>query len=87
MGDAIIVAYTIGYQYQYLPKPLFDVLERVAPLTSSVIGLVGGLAGVPSTPLEISASNFVGLLLLITAFTILGLTTFLERRLKQRFIK
>ena len=86
LGEAIIVGYTIGYTAPKLPNPFFDVLERIAPLTSTVAGLSAGsfsrsqLTG----PVGQSTSSFIGLLLLILAFVILFLTGYLRNRLNRR---
>jgi phosphate transport system permease protein len=87
MGDAIIVAYTIGLEAFKLPTPLFDVLERVAPLTSVAAGLAGGgFTRAESGPtIQKSVAAFIGLLLLVIAFAVLLLAAYLQKRFKKRF--
>ena len=86
LGEAIIVAYTIGLGSRSLPSPLFDVLERTSPLTSTIAGLAGGSFSMSNLvgPVGRSAASFMGLLLLVTAFALLGLTFYLQRRIKKR---
>lgn len=88
LGETIIVAYTIGFVAAKLPVPLFDVLKRVAPLTSTIAVLsTGGFSGMQLIgPIGHSVANFIGLLLLVIAFAILGLSDYLQRRLKRKNI-
>ena len=85
LGEAIIVAYTIGFGARTLPSPLFDLLQRTAPLTSTIAGLsAGGLTRTQSTgPVGQSVASFMGLLLLLAAFALLGISMFLQRKSKK----
>jgi phosphate transport system permease protein len=89
MGEAIIVAYTIGFGSRTLPSPIFDLLQRTAPLTSTIAGLsAGSLTGSPTAgPVGQSVGSFMGLLLLIMAFIILGASTYLQRKWKSRLVQ
>jgi len=86
LGEAIIVSYCIGFSTRSLPTPVFDVLQRTAPLTSIIATLAGG--GFSSSklvgPIGTSVASFAGLLLLIVAFIILGVTSYLQRKMKAR---
>ena len=86
LGEAIIVGYTIGYTAPQMPNPFFDVLERVAPLPATVAALsTGGFSRTQSVgPVGHSVSSFIGLLLLVMAFIVLGLAAFIQNRLKKR---
>ncbi|GEM_PF-2545208 len=86
LGESIIVAYAIGFSAKTLPSPLFDVLERTAPLTSTIAGLAGGGFSRSSVigPVGQSVASVMGLLLLLTAFALLGISLYLQRRLKKR---
>ena len=87
MGDVIIVGWVIGYE-SGLPNPLIDILERTAPLTSTAAGLAGGFTRSGNYgPREISVANFTGLLLLIFAFAILGLSAYIQKRLRNRYAR
>ena len=85
LGESIIVWFCIGFGTSNLPHPQFDVLQRAAPLTSAIVGLLGG--GSRATvvgPIGNSVASFAGLLLLIMAFAILALTFYLQGRIKKR---
>ncbi len=84
MGDVVIVGLAIGFE-SGLPNPLFDILERVAPLTSTGAGFVGGFLLTAYKPIRTSAANFTGLVLLVMAFIVLVLIPVLQRRFKRRF--
>jgi phosphate transport system permease protein len=85
LGETIIVAYAIGFIADKLPTPLFDILQRVAPLTSTIAGIsAGNFTRAEGSALQSSISNFIALLLLVMAFIILGIATYLQRRLKKR---
>jgi phosphate transport system permease protein len=85
MGDVIIVGWVIGFE-SGLPNPLIDILEKTAPLTSTGAGLAGGFTGSGShNPTQLSVANFTGLLLLILALAIIGLSSYLQKRLRKRF--
>jgi len=87
MGESVIVAFAIGFEVDKIPSPLFDILKRAAPLTSAVVGFsAGGFSPSSSGPLLTSIGNFAGLILLLVAFIILGISTYLQSRFKKRFI-
>ena len=83
MGDVVIVGMVISFE-SGLPTPLFDVLEKTATLTSTGAGFSGGFSQGAYNPLRNSAANFTGLVLLIFAFAILALLTFLQKNLKRK---
>jgi phosphate transport system permease protein len=85
LGEAIIVAYAIGFGSTNLPQPLFDVLERTAPLTSTIAGLsAGGLTRSQIIgPIGHSVASFMGLLLLLIAFVLLGISFYFQRKLRK----
>ncbi len=86
MGDVMIAVWAVGFIAPELPNPIWDVFERIAPLTALGVGLNGGWGQVkPGDTLSSSVAYFSGLLLLIAAFTILGLASFLQKKLKGRF--
>lgn len=87
IGEVVIVAWTIGYVKEGLPVPLFDVFERVAPLTSTGAGLVGGFTGGGGVGRggDASVAYFAALLLMIFAFLILGAVNLAQRWLHRRF--
>lgn len=87
IGDVVISAWTIGYYKDGLPVPLFDVFERVAPLTSTAAGLLSGLRGgtAAATTGSGSVTYFSAFLLLLFAFVILGLMSVVQDRLQRRF--
>jgi phosphate transport system permease protein len=84
MGDVVIVGWILGWESR-LPQPLFDVLSKTAPLTSTGAGLVGGFQALTAIGFQESVAYFTGLLLLIMALIILVFLTFLQKRFKQRF--
>lgn len=85
LGETIIVAFAIGFMADNLPAPLFDILQRVAPLTSTIAGIsAGNFTRAEGSALQISVSNFIALLLLILAFVILGVATYIQRRINKR---
>jgi len=85
LGETIIVAYAVGFMADNLPTPLFDILQRVAPLTSTIAGIsAGNFTRAEGSALQNSLSNFIALLLLVMAFVILGIATYIQRRLNKR---
>jgi phosphate transport system permease protein len=84
MGDVVIVGWITGWESK-LPQPLFDIISKTAPLTSTGAGLVGGFQPVTPVGFQESVAYFTGLLLLIMAFIILAFLTFLQQRFKMRF--
>jgi phosphate transport system permease protein len=85
MGDVIIVGWVIGFE-SGLPNPLVDIFEKTAPLTSTGAGLAGGFTGSGAhNPTQLSVANFTGLLLLVMALVILGLSAYLQMKLRKRF--
>jgi len=89
LGESIIVAYCIGFTSSALPKPIFDILQRAAPLTSTIAMLAGGGFSLSTTvgPVGKSVASFAGLLLLIIAFVILGVTFYLQLKMKRRLVQ
>jgi phosphate transport system permease protein len=89
MGDVMIVIWAVGYQPSGIgmPNPLWDVLERIVTLTSAGAGLAGG-TGWERFRYELNANlseaYFAGLLILVMAFVILFVASFLQRRLQKR---
>jgi phosphate transport system permease protein len=87
MGESMIVAFAIGFQIDKMPKPLFDILKSTAPLTTAIVGFsAGGFSPVQSSPLLTSIGNFAGLMLLLGALAILGISTYLQSRFKKRLM-
>ncbi|MGP8079383.1 MAG: PstC family ABC transporter permease [Dehalococcoidales bacterium] len=85
LGETIIVAYAVGFMADNLPAPIFDILQRVAPLTSTIAGVsAGNFTRAEGNALQSSVSNFIALLLLVMAFVILGIATYIQRRLNKR---
>lgn len=90
IGEVIIPIYVIGTTVNLvrLPAPLWDVFETVAtPLASAGAGLMGGLSpqsGEGSNALTTSVASFAGLLLLLIAFGVMALATYVQRRLNKR---
>jgi len=86
MGEAMIVAFAIGFEIGKIPQPLFDILKSTAPLTTVIVGFsAGGFSLDLSGPLLTSIGNFAGLVLLLLSFAILGVSTYLQSRFKNRF--
>jgi phosphate transport system permease protein len=87
IGDVIISAWTIGYIKDGMPVPIFDVFERVAPLTSTGAGLLNGLkpGGQVAEAGQGAVAYFAALLLLILAFLILGVMNLIQHSLQRRF--
>ena len=86
MGEAVIVAFAIGFAIGKMPQPLFDILKRTAPLTTVIVGFsAGGFSPISNGALLTSIGNFAGLMLLLVAFVILGVSTYLQSRFKKRF--
>jgi phosphate transport system permease protein len=86
LGEAIVVAYCIGFGARSLPSPIVDVLERTAPLTSTIASLAGGGFSRSSTvgPVGQSVASVMGLMLLALAFGMLGLSWYMQRRIRGR---
>ncbi|MGQ9675497.1 MAG: PstC family ABC transporter permease [Chloroflexota bacterium] len=84
VGDLLIVYWAVGREAERMPEPLWDVFERVAPLTSTGAGLAGLYFGGGWKPLEGSVAYFTGLLLLVMAFGILAVSAFVQRLLRKR---
>jgi phosphate transport system permease protein len=89
IGDVVISAWTIGYLKDGLPVPLFDVFERVAPLTSTGAGLLNGLraGGQVAEGGQASVAYFAALMLMVLAFVILGIVNLVQHSLHRRFFK
>jgi phosphate transport system permease protein len=85
IGDVIIAGWVIGWASPGMPNPLWDILERVAPLAATGAGLLGGLGGQPPTPEAEPVAYFSTLMLLGLAFAIMGMVTLLQRRIKRRY--
>jgi phosphate transport system permease protein len=87
LGESVIVAFAIGFEADKIPVPLFDILKKTAPLTSSIVGFsAGGFSPIQNGTLLTSIGNFAGLILLVVAFVFLGISTYLQIRFKKRFI-
>ena len=85
LGETIIVAYAVGFMADNLPAPIFDILQRVAPLTSTIASVsAGNFTRAEGNALQSSVSNFIALLLLVMAFVILGIATYIQRSLNKR---
>jgi phosphate transport system permease protein len=86
MGDAMIVIFVIGWDAQRVPTPLFDVLERTAPLTAESAALLGGFQGQSGNCQAASChvGYFSALLLFLAAIVIVLATTVLQARLRKR---
>jgi ABC-type phosphate transport system permease subunit len=85
LGDVMIVLFVVGVEAE-LPNPLFDVLERTGPLTSTGAALVGGVntPNACTNARDCSVGYFTALLLLFMALVIVSATTLLERRFRRR---
>ena len=85
MGDVLIVFFVVGVEAS-LPTPLFDVLERTGPLTSTGAALLGGVNNPdPCTVArDCSVGYFTALLLLFMALVVVVVTTVLERWFRRR---
>ena len=85
LGDVMIVLFVVGVEAS-LPVPLFDVLERTGPLTSTGAALVGGVNNPDAcrASRDCSVGYFAALFLLFMAMVIVISTTLLERRLRKR---
>jgi phosphate transport system permease protein len=83
IGDVIISIWTIGQIHDGMPAPLWDVFERVAPLTATGAGFMGGITG-QGTPQPNPAAYFAGLLLLVIAVAVLCLANTLQWYLRRR---
>jgi len=87
MGEAMIVAFAIGFEIDRIPQPLFDILKATAPLTTVIVGFsAGGFSLNLSGPLLTSIGNFGGLILLLLAVAVLGISTYLQNRFKKRSV-
>jgi ABC-type phosphate transport system permease subunit len=86
LGDVMIVYFVVGIEAG-MPNPLFDLLERTAPLTSTGAALVGGVNNPDacnSNPRDCSVGYFSAMLLLVMALVIVVATTVLESRFRKR---
>jgi len=86
IGDVVISAWTIGYVKNGLPVPLWNILEAVAPLTSTGAGILSGLqpGATLSVGLDRAVAYFTALLLLVLAFAILGAANLLQWVIRRR---
>lgn len=88
VGEVTIPFFIIGSAMHVIqvPTPPWDVLERVSPLSSAGAGLMGGMSGEGEGDkvLSISVAYFAGFLLLLVAFSIMGLASVVENRLARR---
>ena len=76
--------FVVGFDAK-MPEPVFDALERTAPLTSTGAALLGGFNGAQACrPQDCAVGYFTALLLLIIAMVIVTATTLLERRFRRR---
>ena len=86
IGESVIVAFTIGIGASHLPNPLFDILKSTGPLTTDIVEFAaGGFSPAANGQLLTSIGNFAGLMLLLVAFAILGISTYLQSGFKKRF--
>jgi phosphate transport system permease protein len=88
IGDVMVVAFAVGMLAEKPPQPLWDVFQPTASLTGSAAGLLGGMVdgGITSAPpLDRSVAFFAGFMLLVMAFGILGLASFLQRLALRRY--
>jgi phosphate transport system permease protein len=84
LGDVMIVLFVVGIEAE-MPQPIFDVLERTGPLTSTGAALVGGFNNPDACQgRDCSVGYFTALLLLVMAFIVVTTTTLLERRFRRR---
>jgi phosphate transport system permease protein len=85
MGDVIIAVWAIGFIHLGMPSPLWDILEDNAPLTSTAAGLLGDYIFTKDpSGTRAYVSYFAALLLLILAFVILTISSFLQRSMQRR---
>jgi ABC-type phosphate transport system permease subunit len=92
LGDVIISAWTIGYVRNGMPAPLWDITEKVAPLSSTGVGLLAGLESVGASGGtayggETGVAYFTALLLLVIAFLILGAASLFQQYYKRRMMR
>lgn len=88
LGDVMIVLFVVGYAAPRFPDPPWDALERNAPLTALGSGLIGGFTANGTSTCQSTGCGvgyFAALILLAMAFSIVVLTTVLERRFRKRF--
>lgn len=85
LGDVMIVLFVVGVEAS-MPDPLFDVLERTGPLTSTGAALVGGVNNPDACQgsRDCSVGYFAAMLLLLMAVVIVISATLLERRLRKK---
>ena len=87
IGDVMVVAFAVGMLAERPPVPLWDPFEATTSLTGAAAGLLGGMldGGITSAPkLDSAVAFFAGLMLLVLAFAILGLASFLQRLVLRR---
>jgi ABC-type phosphate transport system permease subunit len=85
MGDVMIVYLVIGFESK-LPSPLFDVLERTGPLTSTGAALVGGFNSPDACRgADCGVGYFTAMLLMFMAAAVIAATTLLQRYARRRF--
>jgi phosphate transport system permease protein len=87
VGDVMVVAFAVGMLAESMPAPLWDPFEATTPLTGAAAGLLGGMldGGITAAPpLDRTVAFFAGLMLLVLAFAILGLASYLQRLVLRR---
>ncbi|MGQ9682753.1 MAG: PstC family ABC transporter permease [Anaerolineae bacterium] len=85
-GDVMIVLWATGSQAWHLPEPLWDVLERTAPLSATAAALCGGVGeGAGFSQPGSGVGHLAGLLLLLLAFAVLALASLLQDKMRRRF--
>ena len=86
MGDLMVVAYACGREPS-IPSPWWDLLQNaLVPVTTTAGALSGAL--LPAYPCEgfsCATAYFTGLLLLIMALVVLGITTVLQKWFQRRY--
>jgi phosphate transport system permease protein len=86
LGDAIIVLFVVGYAAPQLPNPLWDALERTAPLSAEGVGLIGGFGGPKAcSGNDCAVGYFSALILIAMALIVVLATSALQRRFRQRY--
>jgi phosphate transport system permease protein len=86
MGDLMVVAYACGRE-SMIPEPWWDLGQNaLVPLTTTAGALSGALLpAYPCQGFSCSTAYFTGLLLLIMALIVLGITTFFQTWFKKRY--
>ncbi len=83
MGEVIIPG-IVGVYQSGMPKPFYDIFDGCATLTSVGASLLASQEA-PVTPKDRAAGMFAAVLLLVLAFLLLALSTFLQKKFRKRF--